>query len=63
MPTFYRFSYTAPDGRTGTVVASGIKVARLKAWCQLLAGLPFLSYSKGKVKLTKGEEVKIGADK
>jgi hypothetical protein len=62
MMTYYRFSYAAPveDGRTGTVVASDLKMARAKAWCKLIAGLPFLSYRPGTVKLTKGEEVKIG---
>lgn len=62
MITFYRYSYAAPseDGRTGTVVAQDLKQARDKAWSKLIVGLPFLAYPKSKVKLTKGEEVKIG---
>ena len=62
MMTFFRYSYAAPseDGRTGTVVASNLKSARQKAWCKLIAGLPFLSYSPGKIVMKMTGPVQVG---
>jgi hypothetical protein len=59
--TFYRYSYEAPDGRTGTTVASSLASARAKAWHKLNAGLPFQGYGPSLLKLKRGEVVDVFA--
>lgn len=62
LPAFFRYTYSAPCGRSGTVVASTLAKARAKAYYKLIRGEgTLLDYSAGKVKLAKGVQVVIGA--
>ncbi len=46
-----KYTWTSPDGMTGTVVASSVSAARAKAWHFLCHG--FQGYSKGQIVVRK----------